>query len=77
MTGPRPIPPYLPIHPVEERPGIQDAYRRAESKWQRAAILVMWLIAVIPLLCALLVVAIAALMAPSIVMDAIAMFAGW
>jgi hypothetical protein len=68
------MPPYLPIYDEADQPRIQAAYEQAEAEWQRAAMWTMGLTAVIPL-CAMLAVAMAALMVPSIVVDAIAILA--
>jgi hypothetical protein len=67
------MPPY-PIYDEGDRQRIQEAYLQAEAEWQRAAAWTMALTAVIPL-CAVLAVAMAALMVPSIVVDAIAILA--
>lgn len=69
MIRPMPMPPYLPLYPIEDQPGIQSRYEHDLREWQREVDLTLWSNGLLVLIAAVGVIA-AAIMGPQIAIDA-------
>ena len=74
MIRPRPMPPYLPIYPEEDRARIQAAYEQDDREWHRETNMMMWMNA-IPVVVVAIGVAVAAIIGPPVIVDAIRILA--